>query len=653
LAMLYYSIISFAVPAIAALLLTPGIIVFAKKIGAIDLPNERKIHQHPIPRLGGAAVCIAFLFAFLLLYSVDVFKNISPFFNSIREYSFLVALMVVFIVGVFDDLNPMSPGKKFLAQILAATIVYFGGFRISEITSFTAAGTFDLTTIDYPLTVLWIAGITNAFNLIDGLDGLASGVGIIAALSMSAISYLNGHVMTALVILMLAGSIAGFLRYNFHPAKIFLGDSGSLFIGFTLAVLSIHTSTKSSTAFALVIPIIALGLPIMDTLLSMIRRILFSFLPEQLNKSGILSKFHSMFMPDRKHIHHQLIALGFSHRNVVLVLYSIAALFGVSALAVTILNSALASVVIASMGLAMTVGIRQLRYREMTILSNGLLLPLYDWPIIQHRTFQGFSDFIFSVISFIAAFVLARNEGIGTGISEFLLWLMVASGAQLLAFASCGLYKGSFRFAGIGEMLKIIKACALSVIGSSIFFYAVNLQWLEITPAFLIINFYLLVSLIAGSRMSYNVLNFLFQKTNTHGRNILIYGARSNGVLTLHYILHNKNLNLHPIGFLDDDPALEGKNISGYKIFGGHWMLKRVLRKQPIDEILITSDTMRTEILNRIKQFGEKFNIPVRKNKIFFEEFPVAVSPPLKRSIMLPQMRRQQNATMQDKSDTL
>lgn len=635
----HYYVIVFTVPALLVLVLTPGVIRFASLVGAIDKPNQRKVHKHPTPRLGGVSICISFLISLFIFLQTGIISNITTPIISYQWTSLIAALVIIFFVGVVDDVRPLNPGKKFLVQTIAATIVFAGGFKISTMTSLLSAGTIDIGMLDYPLTVMWIVGVTNAFNLIDGLDGLATGVGIIAAGSMFVISASHGHDNSALIILALAGSLGGFLFYNFNPAKIFLGDSGSLLIGFLLAVISIHTETKGSTAFALVVPLLALGLPIMDTTLAMIRRLLFSLLPEQRGTSGgLLAKLHSMFLPDRKHIHHQLISLGLSHRNVVLVLYSVSLLFGIGAFAVTIVNTAWASFVFAAVGIAMFIGVRQLQYKEMAILSNGILLPMYEWPLVRQRFFQGFLDLAFCAIASVLAFNLTKSAPLPIPSHEALIIVTVISGIQIAIFFVTGLYDNSFRYAGIGEFLQIAKACLIAVVCGGCIVMALWQPWMNITAATALTDFYILASLVAGSRMSFHILNFFFERKNTSGYNVLIYGARANGILLLNYILHNKQLNYNPVGFLDDDPTLEGKRISGYTVLGGHWFLKRLLKRYAVNEILIACDTLKPEVLRRTKKIADEMHVPIRKRTIFFEEVELKPSMPAPRRKVLEQL---------------
>src|SRR5689334_4906029 len=267
--MIYQLYVMFVIPLVLSLILTPLVIRLAKRIGAIDQPNERKVHKFPIPRLGGVAIYASFLLSLVLYFYIN--PALRPFSLMEPHTGVMLAasLTLVVILGIWDDVRQLTPGKKFFFQFLAAAMVYAAGFRISSITHPFSANLLHLGWFDFPATILWIVLITNAFNLIDGLDGLASGVAFIVSLTICTISFIQGDLATAMLALLLAGSVLGFLRYNFNGARIFLGDSGSLFLGFSLAILSMVSSTKGSTAFSMMVPMLALGLPIMDMMLSM------------------------------------------------------------------------------------------------------------------------------------------------------------------------------------------------------------------------------------------------------------------------------------------------------------------------------------------------------------------------------------------------
>ena len=453
----------FLIPLTLSLGITPLVIRLARYVGALDQPNERKVHTHPIPRFGGVAIYTSFFLTFFIAMLPYFSVRLSSVIHPHTGIMLVISLTLVLIIGIWDDVRSVPPGKKFLGQFVAATIVYFAGFHISAITHPLNIHLLKLGWFDYPVTVLWIVGITNAFNLIDGLDGLASGVAIIVSLTISCISFLKGDMETGLMALFLSGALLGFLRYNFKNAKIFLGDSGSLFIGFLLAILSMQSSTKGSTAFSILVPVLTLGLPIMDTLLSMVRRFLKSVLPENKESKPFLNKLFKMFLPDRGHIHHQLINRGLSHHRVVLLLYIVSCVFGISALAVTITNDLHATAIILAIGVAMFIGIRQLRYREMAVLRNGILLPLYEIPLVNSTLFKGFVDLAFIVGAYLLASLLTLKQPGGLQFnSDLVNSLTILCGTQMLIFPFGGLYKGTIRQLGVGDFLKYFKIITLS-----------------------------------------------------------------------------------------------------------------------------------------------------------------------------------------------
>ncbi|MBI4553672.1 MAG: hypothetical protein HY710_15515 [Candidatus Latescibacteria bacterium] len=612
---------SFLIPVLFSLLLTPVVIRLAMLVGAVDQPNERKVHRHLMPRLGGVAVCVSFLLSVALLFFLK--PDLPVFAPDLRHKGMMLiaSLLLVLILGIWDDIRTLNPGQKFIVQIFAATIAYFAGFRIASITDPFSTGLFNIGVIDYPVTVLWIVGVTNAFNLIDGLDGLASGIALIAFCTIGAVSALRGDVVTAVMVLIFAGAILGFLRYNFNPARIFLGDSGSLFIGFTLAILSIQSSTKGSTAFAILVPVLALGLPIMDTLLSMTRRLLRSLLPENVNSESWLRKLRGMFLPDRQHIHHQLIARGLTHRNVVLLLYLVSCAFGLGAFAITISTNVGASLVLIAVAIATIVGVRQLRYREMAILRNGVLLPLYEWPAMNRTLLKGFFDLGCIGLAFTAAYFLAlRGEMTAQAEQHFLAILPGVCGVQLGMFCLSGLYKGTFKYLGIGDLLRVVKTVVFAVAATVGLFALQPQAWAEFTVTMVVLDFYLLLSLVAGARISFHVLNHLFRCEPRGGERVLIYGADAKGILTLQQILNDNTLNLSPIGFLDETPELEGKRVNGFPVYGGHWKLPRLVKKHKVEQILISAETIKPEVLNRLNQAADQYGIVIRRSKVLLED---------------------------------
>jgi UDP-GlcNAc:undecaprenyl-phosphate/decaprenyl-phosphate GlcNAc-1-phosphate transferase len=290
-------VISFAI--------TPLIIKLALKIGATDRPSKRKVHQKIMPRLVGLAIFISFLVGALITNPI----------NNTYVWILLGATVIV-VVGILDDIFELSAMIKLLGQVAAASVVtIFGGIQLAFI-NLPFGGVLEFGIFSIPMTLFWIVAITNAINLIDGLDGLASGVTSIALITVSIMAFMMGNMYVFAFSMLLLFSILGFIYYNFHPAKVFLGDTGSLFLGYMIAVLSLM-GFKNITLVSLIVPLFILGVPIIDTFFAIIRR--------SRNKVPF-------YIPDRSHLHHCLLDLGYSHRKTVLIIYSISAGFGIAAI---------------------------------------------------------------------------------------------------------------------------------------------------------------------------------------------------------------------------------------------------------------------------------------------------------------------------------
>jgi UDP-GlcNAc:undecaprenyl-phosphate GlcNAc-1-phosphate transferase len=297
--------------AFLAIIITPFVIKLACRIKAVDRPGVRTVHTRAVPRIGGVTI---FLSAMILIVMVLFLDNIiGKAFRSmqLQLISLFCSMTFIFLVGLIDDLKGLPARFKFLAELLVACLLCFVSVRISSI-QITEQWTVQLGLLSYPITILWIVGITNAVNLSDGLDGLAAGISAIACGVIVIFAVYSGNVIMAVIMLALLGSLSGFLFFNFNPAKIFMGDCGSLFLGFTIASSSVLCSTKSSALVGIALPFLALGIPIFDTLFSMLRRFL---------------ERRRMFAPDRRHFHHMLIDKGIKQRHVVVTIYLITLLF--------------------------------------------------------------------------------------------------------------------------------------------------------------------------------------------------------------------------------------------------------------------------------------------------------------------------------------
>lgn len=294
------------VSTIISLILTPFIKNFAICINAVDIPKDkRKIHKKPIPLLGGMAIYLSFVIT-MLLKEGSLGKS---------EIGILIGATIIVIGGLIDDLKDIRPWQKLLFQVSAAGVLILFGVEIAVVTNpFPSNSLFlKLGWLSIPITIFWVVGITNAINLIDGVDGLAAGVAFICSATIFIIAVLNGRREAALLTAILSGAIFGFLPYNFNPASIFMGDTGAQLLGFLLSAISLKGTIKSATAFAIAVPILAFGLPIYDTLFAMIRR--------KINGKPIMQA-------DRGHLHHRLLDMGLSQKQVVIIMYLTSAVLG-------------------------------------------------------------------------------------------------------------------------------------------------------------------------------------------------------------------------------------------------------------------------------------------------------------------------------------
>jgi len=334
-------IIAFIASLIISFAITPFIKKLAVKVGAIDVPNdERRVHSKPTPRLGGLSIYIAFVVMALLLI---------PF--STKLFGILGGATIIVMLGVVDDINPLPAKIKLVVQIGAAVLLVYSGVKVEWVTNpfDHVDGMFYLGIFSIPITIFWIVGITNTLNLIDGLDGLAAGIASIASISLLVVSIINGHGVVVILAAALAGAALGFLPYNFNPAKIFMGDTGSTFLGFVLAAISVEGAVKGVATLAIAIPLLVLGLPIFDTAFAIIRR--------AANGKPIMEA-------DKGHLHHRLLELGLSQRQVVFTLYVVSAFLGLGAIVLTQGNPVKSSAVFGFVIVSVVVTVSQIGFNE-------------------------------------------------------------------------------------------------------------------------------------------------------------------------------------------------------------------------------------------------------------------------------------------------
>jgi UDP-GlcNAc:undecaprenyl-phosphate GlcNAc-1-phosphate transferase len=345
---LLYYIIIFVVATLVSLVITRCVRDEGIRRGWLDKPRYgRHLHLNPVPRMGGISVFLTFVIVAGIAFGVYRLHGNDPSLTGRTILGIILPATLIFLLGLYDDKFSLGPFVKFGVQAIAAVWLYMAGFGIHLFAPYSSHDAVGVA-IGLPLTIFWVLLITNAFNLIDGLDGLAAGSALFSTTIIFAVSLFRHTSLISLLSIVLAGAIFGFLRYNFPPASIFLGDSGSLFIGFLLSALALEGSQKSTTAIAVAIPVVAFGLPLLDVCIAIIRRFMN-------NKP--------LFLGDDDHVHHKLLKRGLSHRDAVLVLYGVAAAFGLLSLAL-LHGEKWVGFILFIIGLGVALGVQQLKYLE-------------------------------------------------------------------------------------------------------------------------------------------------------------------------------------------------------------------------------------------------------------------------------------------------
>jgi UDP-GlcNAc:undecaprenyl-phosphate GlcNAc-1-phosphate transferase len=606
-----------------SLLLTPLLKYLAVRWGALDIPNERKIHDQPIPRFGGISIFIAFNLVFLVSQNFDFFYFPPSFLTRINYWWLFTASLIILIIGAVDDFRSLSPSHKLVFQIIGALIISFASYRIEGVTF--PFGALGLGIWSVPVTVLWVVAITNSLNLLDGLDGLAAGTAFIVSFSIFCIALISENIGPALVAIILAGATLGFLRYNFHPASIFLGNAGSYYLGFMLSILSLASNSKDTTTVIILIPILLLGLPIMDTILSMLRRLLRSLHIVGTNGNGEGFKFFfldrwSVFQADRDHIHHRLLQLGFNQSKAVIVLYAISLILGALAFSSVYFRNINQALLITSIGIVSYIGIKKLKYSEIQVLRNGALLPLFDTPLISQRILKTSLDLGFIALSYYLAFLLRFEGDLDPAVKKYYLFtLPLVLAVKLLIFYLTGLYRGVWQYAGVADLMRVTKATVLACVAAAVL--------LRIIPGFgvvswavLVIDFNLLFLLVLGLRSSFRILEHLHKLANSGGRKVLIYGLGENSLPALREIIHNPRLNLTLVGFIDDDEENQGIQIDGYPVLGSLDSLKGILQEHAIAEVIVSRNDIPMPRLSQLAALCRSHRISLRRFQTRLEE---------------------------------
>jgi len=617
-----------AIACIVSLLTTPLVKKFAVSLDVLDKPATRKIHAGAIPRMGGLGIFLGIMagLGFFAYYNPADFEV----FLFGKNYIFvIVGATLMMGLGIADDKWGLNAKVKFSIQFLIAIFVVTHGLKIEQISN-PFGQPFILGVLSYPITILWIVGVTNAINLSDGLDGLASGMSLIVSLTMFAVALTINRPGTIIMSAVLTGGLLGFLRYNFNPAQIFMGDTGSLLLGFLLAAISIKGTLMQSTTVSLIIPLVAMGLPIFDTLFAIFRRLMLGKNP---------------FSADREHIHHRLLSYGLSQRQVVIIMYSICFIFGLLAFAMTAAQNELAASLLIIFGIIVYIGVQRLgyietilvrlkrdRYRQKKKLYHALYhgtqesLPMwyrfYSWKSV----IEGLLDLIFIVTALIVTRILFEGtEEFSSNLVILRNQILIVTTCCLGAFLLMGYYKALWRYVSLDSIGRFVKGVTLGTLFSYFALTFIDAS-LWISARHFVVFWVLLLVMVTASRLLFNFYTTYSKRQLTKvggGERVLIYGAGDRGEVILNALIKEDVLNFKPVGFLDDNPLKQDKEILGYTVFGGIHRLETIVEEHKVQRIIISSPYINGIREPVLKEVCRKHGITLCHFKIQFDTISV------------------------------
>jgi UDP-GlcNAc:undecaprenyl-phosphate GlcNAc-1-phosphate transferase len=605
---LLYLVLAPLAAALLSLGLTPWALKLAVLIGAVDQPGPRKIHAAPIPRLGGLAVvgsCLVVTTLILLLAPTSPLQRL----DLNLALGIILGLIPILLVSIVDDVRPLRALPKFAAQIVGATVAVSLGVRIGEDIRLFGESV-HVGWLAIPISLLWLVGITNAFNIVDGLDGLSAGLALVSALSLAATSLFVSQYGLALLALVLAGALAGFLPFNIYPAKIFLGDSGATAIGFALACLALRGGATLSSGLAVLAPVLVLGLPIAETLVSMARRVVRGW-----RNGGRIAVFEA----DAGHFHHRLLAMGLDQRRVVYILYGAGLTLALMGYASLFLSQKKAAVVLLTMIAAAFVALTRLGYDEFAIVRRGELLRIYDVPVLSRSLFGVFIDLAMVVVAVYATFVLKYDDWtLATNRSGALWLLAVVPPIALLSFWVFGMYRRVWRFAGVEDLVLCASASTAAAAVSSVLSFLFNpttppLTWFATAYMLMLMG-------LCGSRASYRLLQESWKRSRTTGEPVVIYGAGRSGTSVVRELLSRADTGMRPVGFIDDHPERVGKVFNGYPVLGCVEQLEAILHSRGIRGVIVATTKVAPQRMRAAAAVCERNGIWLRRFRIRFDE---------------------------------
>lgn len=580
--LLAYCLGSFA----AGLALVPVCRLLAFRFGLVAQPKQDRWHKRPTPLLGGVAIALPPLIGSALLLG-DASMRVA-----------LIGCAGMFLVGLADDVRQLKPSTKLVAEIAFASLLMFFGYRLDWVES---------NTLDALLTLVWLVGITNGLNLLDNMDGLCAGIAAIAALALLAGIYpVLGASASALWLAMVAGSTVAFLLFNFHPARIFMGDSGSLFLGLALATVALQLphdgGAASSVLSVMAAPLLVLLVPIFDTTLVTLSRLSSGRRPSQ---------------GGRDHSSHRLVAIGLPERTAVFVLWALAGLGGAAGLALQDTRQDSSFVAAVLFVLAMIVfaaylaRVRVYEEQDSRLHAGGFTLFVVD-VMHKRRIFEVLLDVTLVAIAYYSAYRI-RFEALEYSefFPTFLSSLPLVLGVQMLAFFAVGVYRGMWKLFGLMDAVVLAKGVLIgTLVQVVLILYLYRFE--HYSRGVFIIYAALLLLFIGGSRASFRLISE-FVGRRRQGRRLLVYGAGSGGALVTRELLTADDASYRMLGFIDDDPDKRRMRVQGYPVLGGFDSLVSLVSGGAVDSVIISTRLMDVDRLKELERLCGQHGVTLQR----------------------------------------
>ncbi len=596
-------LLSFGAAFLLSLALIPAVRLLSSRLGKVSIPREDRWHRKPTPTLGGIGIFLAAILALV------VTAFVGQEWESIR-WGLLAGSSLVFLLGLYDDLKRITPPAKLLGLILAASVIVYLGYT----TNFFTPKIPNSILAQIPnifLTFLWLVGLSNAINLLDNMDGLAGGISLITAGFLSYFFWRGGDLGMFHIAMAIAGSLLGFMVFNFPPASIFMGDSGSLFLGFTLAVLAIARQPQASDVFAVMgAPTLLFLLPILDTTLVTITRILRGQSPTQ---------------GGRDHTSHRLIAFGLTERQTLLVLYGVAILSGIAGIALETVDYWLSLVFVPILVVSLALLAAYLGRIKVVVnaasTQAGAITKLMVDLTYKRRSLEIALDFFLIAIAYYLAYWFSNGLTMTeASLRMFLQTLPVAFVGAYTAFFLFGVYRGVWRYIGVGDLISYFKATTGGVLLVAVGVFLLFPEISHSVVVFLFFAVFLFLGL-AASRSSFKVMDLIYgQKIRPQEKRVLVLGAGDAGEMAVRWIWMNPQFNYRPVGFLDDNANNAGRQIHGVGILGGISNLDSVLSSAQVEGVLLTPDeNFSAEVVQQIVTTCHTHGCWVRTLRLEFE----------------------------------